>query len=115
MKINLKSNPFTIKVVHEPQDLAMGMMGKNFNDFDGMLFLMPKSGPQSFWMKDCIIPLDIIFLDKNKITNIHHNCPPCNDSQCPTYQGQGGFVLELPAGTCQDLDIKIGDRIDYGI
>jgi uncharacterized membrane protein (UPF0127 family) len=54
-------------------------------------------------------------LDKNKITNIHHNCPPCNDSQCPTYQGQGGFVLELPAGTCQDLDIKIGDRIDYGI
>ena len=115
MEINLKSKPFTIKVVHERNDLANGMMGKTFDGFDGMLFMMPQSGPQSFWMKNCLIALDIIFLDRDKITNISHSCPPCDGEDCPTYQGHGGFVLELPGGTCKDLGIKIGDRIDYGI
>ena len=113
MKINLKSKPFTIKVVHEPQDLAMGMMGKNFNDFDGMLFLMPKSGPQSFWMKDCIIPLDIIMIKNNVIVNIHHDCPPCKGDDCPSYCGKGNIVLELEGGTCEDVGIEPGDSVEY--
>ena len=115
MNLNIKSKPFTIKVVHEREDLSDGMMGKTFNGFDGMLFLMPEKGAQSFWMKNCIIPLDIIFIDRDKITDIAHNCPPCNEEDCPTYNGYGGFVLELPGGTCKELGINVGDHIDYGI
>lgn len=115
MKINLKNKPFTIKVVHKRDDLSNGMMNKTFDGFDGMLFLMPQAEEQSFWMKNCIIPLDIVFLDKNKITNISHNCPPCKTKKCPTYGGFGGFVLELPGGMCKKLGLKIGDRVDYGI
>jgi uncharacterized membrane protein (UPF0127 family) len=115
MKINLKNKPFNIKVVHTREDLTNGMMGKNFDDFDGMLFVMPKKGAQSFWMKNCIVPLDIIFLSKKKIKNISHDCPPCADDNCPTYNGWGDFVLELPGGTCKKLGLNIGDEIDYGI
>jgi uncharacterized membrane protein (UPF0127 family) len=33
--------------------------------------------------------------------------------ECPSYEGEGGFVLELPGGTCKTLGIRIGDRVDY--
>ena len=46
-------------------------------------------------MKDCKIPLDIIFINGNKITKIHHNCPPCKSNDCPSYVGTGDSILEL--------------------
>jgi uncharacterized membrane protein (UPF0127 family) len=89
------------------------MMGKTFDGFDGMFFIMPKDGNQSFWMKNCIVPLDMIFISKNIINDISPNCLPCDADDCPSYKGQGGFVLEVPAGTCRNQGIKIGDIVDY--
>ena len=59
------------------------------------------------------IPLDIIFIKKNIVNDISPNCPPCDTEECETYEGDGGFVLELPANSCRSLGIKIGDRVDY--
>ena len=90
-------------------------MKKRFNkDFDGMLFLMG-SGEHSFWMKDCIIPLDIIFIDGDEITKIHSNCKPCHEKYCPHYEGFGDMVLELEGGTCEKLGIEEGDVIKMDV
>ena len=68
-----------------PQFTQMGMQGRTFDDtFDGMLFLMDDE-EHNFWMKNCITPLDIIFIKAKKISKIHHNCPPCKKEPCATF------------------------------
>jgi uncharacterized membrane protein (UPF0127 family) len=113
MQICIKDNTFSCEVVYSTEKLREGMMGKTFDGFDGMLFIMPEDTTQSFWMKDCIIPLDILFIRDGIINDISPNCPPCNSDECPNYIGDGGFVLELPGGTCKSKGIKIGDEVDY--
>ena len=89
------------------------MMGKTFDDsFNALLFLMG-GDKQCFWMKNCIIPLDIIIIKNNVIVNIHHDCPPCKEYDCPNYCGNGNIVLELEGGTCEKLGIEPGDFVNY--
>ena len=114
MIININDNQFKVKLARTEKEKSEGMMGKKFNqNFNGMLFLMG-SGKHCFWMKSCITPLDIIFIKEGEITKIHHDCPPCryhDDEECERYCGRGNFVLELPGGTCNLLDISKGDKV----
>jgi len=102
---------FKTKVLTKPREIMLGMMGKKFdNKFDALLFVM-NTEFSSFWMKNCIVPLDIIFVKDGIIINIHHNCPPCNTEHCKTYFGVGNLILEMPGGTCNKLNIKKGDHV----
>ena len=113
MNLTINNHKFKVKVMTSPKETQEGMMNKTFNkSFNGMLFVM-KNEEHSFWMKDCIIPLDIIFIDIDKISKIHHNCPPCNNEHCKSYTGEGGFILEVKGGTCKKLDIKKGDTVKF--
>ena len=113
MKAKINNNLFNLKTVFTDKDTQQGMMNKKFDDtFDGMLFLM-KNEPHSFWMKNCIINLDIIFIKDDVITKIHHNCPPCKTKECENYCGEGDMILEVQGGTCKKLGIKSGDTIVY--
>ena len=113
MKVKINQNIFNIKTLIDKKSQRIGMMGKRFDStFDGLLFLMGGK-IQCFWMKNCIIPLDIIMIKNNVIVNIHHDCPPCNDDDCPSYCGRGNIVLELEGGTCEYLNIQPGDSVEY--
>ena len=113
MKVSINDNIFKVKVLTDKESQIVGMQKKRFNsEFDGLLFLMGGK-EQCFWMKDCIIPLDIIMIKNNVIVNIHHNCPPCNDEDCPSYCGKGNIVLEVEGGTCNELEIEPGDIVKY--
>ena len=113
MKVKINENIFNVKVLIDKKSQSIGMKGKRFDGtFDGMLFLMGDD-EQCFWMKDCIEHLDIIIIKNNVIVNIHHNCPPCNKLPCPSYCGRGNIVLELPGGSCEDLNIQAGDSVHY--
>ena len=113
MKVKIGENIFNVKIRHDNKGRAMGMMGRKFTDeYNGMLFFMDEDS-SCFWMKNCIIPLDIIFINNRVITKIHHDCPPCNEDPCPSYCGRGNIVLELAGGTCDDLDIQAGDSVEY--
>jgi uncharacterized membrane protein (UPF0127 family) len=113
MDIIINNNLFNVKCMVTKKDIQYGMMGKQFNDtFDGMLFMMDNDN-HSFWMKNCIIPLDIIFISNNKVSKIHHNCPPCETDECERYEGTGDLVLELDGGTCNKYDITEGDRVYF--
>ena len=113
MELIINNNLFNVNCVITQKDIKNGMMNKRFDDtFDGMLFIM-KDGEKSFWMKNCIIPLDIIIIKDNVIQKIHHNCPPCESDDCPRYTGNGDLVLEIEGGSCEEYDIKEGDRIYF--
>jgi uncharacterized membrane protein (UPF0127 family) len=112
MIINIGNSDFNVKVVFSKKDTSNGMMGKRFDKtFNGMLFLM-SDGQHGFWMKDCIVSLDIIMIEDDTITKIHHKCPPCRKPDCPSYHGTGNIVLELPGGTCKKLGIIEGDYVE---
>jgi len=113
MNISINDNKFSCRVAYTPQQIMQGMMGKTFDGFDGMLFIMPTDTLQSFWMKNCIIPIDMIFISDGIIEDISPNCPPCTTDECPSYSGMGGFVLELPGGTCRSKKIRIGDEVVF--
>jgi uncharacterized protein len=114
MKVKVNQNIFNVKTLIDKKSQRIGMMGKEFDEtFDGLLFLMGGK-KQCFWMKDCIIPLDIIIIKNNVIVNIHRDCPPCHDEfDCPSYCGRGNIVLEIEGGLCEELNIQPGDSVEY--
>lgn len=81
----------------------------------GMLFVFPTVSRTGFWMKNTLIPLDIIWLDKTK--NVVHtslNTPPCDQDPCPIYTTPvlSKYVLEVNGGTFTG---KIGDQAHFGL
>jgi len=112
----INDNTFKVKLAITPHQIQNGMMGKNFNEeYNGLYFLLPNKGEQSFWMKDCLIPLDIIMIDGDIITTIHNNCEPCDELDCKSYTGYGDKVLEVAGGTCEKLSIKKGDSVSFSL
>jgi len=90
-----------------------GMMGRRFDsDFNCMVFTF-EDDQRSFWMKNCIIPLDMIFVKDGVVTSIAHSCPPCSVEPCPSYTGIGQQVIEVMGGVCKSLGIDVGDRVRY--
>jgi len=103
-----------------PEEQAMGMMFRSDLPPDrGMLFVGDRATPRSFWMYQCLIPLDIIWLDGGRrIVEIVHDAPPCRDSdpgRCPSYGGTANsvYVLELAAGQAAAQGLKPGDRLEF--
>jgi uncharacterized membrane protein (UPF0127 family) len=106
-----KINDYKIKVI-PCENNSEGMMNKKFDsNFLGMLFYLTP-GPQSFWMKDCITPLDIIFISDDKITKIARDCQPCDSEECPHYEcDNADMVLEVPGSMCDVWGISEGDSV----
>ena len=116
MKVLVNDNIFKCKVCTTIESITNGMMGKRFNGFDGMFFMMPEKKEHEFWMYKCIVPLDIIMIDDNVITKINKNCNPCDSEEdCEKYSGYGNCVLELSGGTCDEFGIGEGDVIKTSI
>ena len=109
---------FTVEVANEPQEQQRGLMFRDFMPQDhGMLFIFDHEDRYGFWMKNTLIPLDIIWLDGNLIVvHMEENVPPCEKDPCTSYRPSAAawYVLELNAGTAKRLDLKIGDEMHFG-
>lgn len=111
MIINIGKFKLKVKEAKTKEEISQGMKGLTFDrTFSGMLFFM-NSGDHAFWMKDCIISLDIIFIKNGVVNKIHHKCSPCFQEPCPNYIGNGDLVLELRGGSCKKMGIKEGDKV----
>ena len=103
-----------IEIVKEDADVQRGMMWREFMREDrGMLFIMPEMRTQSFWMKNTLIPLDIIFINSNRqIVTIHKNTEPLSLKNVTSSQN-AQFVLEMNGGYCDKFGIKKGDFVRW--
>ncbi|MBU1088993.1 DUF192 domain-containing protein [Patescibacteria group bacterium] len=118
IKVNIKNQNYKLEIVQTVPQRAKGLSDrKSLCSNCGMLFVFKKPDYHVFWMKNTLIPLDIIFLDENKnITAIHTAPIQPNTSafqlkrySCPT---PSLYVIELNAGEAQKLNLKINDTIN---
>jgi uncharacterized protein len=103
-----------LEVAETPQQQAMGLMYRNsLADNRGMLFPFKEARMTQFWMKNCLIPLDIIFLLDGRIQAIIANAPPCQSKLCPVYSPSVlvDQVIELRGGKAAELGLKKGDKV----
>jgi hypothetical protein len=103
---------FRVELAITPEQQQKGLMNRTQMDADrGMLFFFGDEAPRSFWMKNTLIPLDIIFIAKGGvILNIHENAVP-HDLTSIKSNGPAIAALELNGGTASRLGLKAGDRI----
>ncbi|MEK7149491.1 MAG: DUF192 domain-containing protein [Patescibacteria group bacterium] len=126
-KNNLKID---IEVAATPYQWTKGLMFReNMPEDSGMLFIFPNEETRSFWMKNTLIPLDIIFISKDnpegkqfsngagKIVDIKENFEPCpaETIMCPIYNSKSPamYVLEVNAGFSAKNKIEIWDRVEF--
>lgn len=82
----------------------------------GMLFIFDKRDRHSFWMKNTLIALDIIWLDNHRIVHIEHSVPATpSDPNPPSLipQKKANFVLELGSGEAKKLGLTLGSKLKY--
>ncbi len=116
-QVTLNGKTIQLEVARTLEQEATGLMYRTELAEDrGMIFLFNPATPISFWMKNTLIPLDMVFTRSGKIAYLQRNAPPCKTLDCPTY-GAGlnepiDQVIELQAGTIDRLKLNVEDPIN---
>ena len=108
--VSLKDKNFIVEIADQPAAQELGLMYRHeLADDHGMLFIFNDTKPQSFWMKNCFISLDILFFDaQGRFINGHYRVPPCRTEECPIYESAqpAKYVLELKGGVGDALQLQ---------
>lgn len=106
---------FIVEVADDSVERARGLMDRdNLCSDCGMLFVYEEEGDYKFWMKNTLIPLDIIWLD-SKLEVIHiANAVPCVTSECELYgpDEDSLYVLEVGSGRSAEIGLEVGDSLE---
>jgi uncharacterized membrane protein (UPF0127 family) len=107
---------FRIELATTPEQMMQGLMFRRSLDPDaGMLFDYGTTQPVSFWMKNTLIPLDMVFIFANgRVAGVHQRAVPLSE-QAIASPAPVRAVLELNGGTASRLGIKPGDLIVHPI
>ena len=105
-----------IEVADDDAERAQGLMNRPWmEETQGMLFIMENEERQSFWMRNTIIPLDIIYVSADKrIVSIAKDTQPFSEKSIPS-AGPAKYVVEVIAGFSDKYGLKAGDRIEFEI
>ena len=110
--VEIKGQRFSVELAETRDKQSLGLMFRDSMPADhGMLFIFPNEAPRSFWMKNTLIPLDIIYFSEElKLVSVA-NAKPCRVEQCPPYPSKGPakYVLELNSGRASELGLEAGD------
>jgi uncharacterized membrane protein (UPF0127 family) len=111
-QITVDSHTLTVEMAVTEDEQVYGLMNRTSLPANhGMLFLFQTMDDRTFWMKDTLIPLDMLFIDDHgKIITIHQNAKPQDLTSIPS-NGPVLAVLELAGGSAALLHIKVGDVI----
>nr|WP_240481517.1 DUF192 domain-containing protein [Novosphingobium fuchskuhlense] len=105
---------FQVEVAASPAEQERGLMFREKMGADeGMIFPMAAPRPIAFWMKNTVIPLDIIFIGPDhKVLNVAANAVPYDETPLPS-DGNASGVLELNGGRAAQIGLKPGDTVTW--
>lgn len=107
---------FNLEVAMTKAELLRGLMYRNhLPEKTGMLFPFFPARTVNFWMKNTLIPLDMLFIRNQQVVHIITDASPCMADPCPSYNSvlPVDMVVELPAGTVRQYAINFGDPIQF--
>lgn len=115
--IEIKGATVMVELADTKAEQTKGLMfRKSLDENEGMLFVFDSERRHSFWMKNTLIPLDMIWLNsKKEVVHIEHSAPPCKESPCPTYSSDQHalYVLELKGGWAIKHNLNLGDTVSF--
>lgn len=121
MKISIQSDlrqiPFWVELALTPEEKSRGLMYReDLNSREGMLFIYDRPHDVSFWMRNVLIPLDMLFFDENRtLVYVAENVEPCppDAHSCPLTSPDTPvqYVLELKGGIAKKRGITLGDAL----
>lgn len=111
-----REHHFTVEVAETIPAQVRGLMHReSLADGTGMLFIYPRKRVMSMWMKNTLIPLDILFIDDDgHIVKIAANTVPHSTTRISSPEPLNR-VLELKGGVTDELAINVGDRVNYDL
>jgi hypothetical protein len=123
--VTAKGQHFQAEAALTPQEQMRGLMYRETLPKDRcMIFLYTEDGHHTIWMKNCLISLDVVWVDaEGRIVELVEKAPPLSplyvgpDALAPTYGGKvlSRHFVEFPEGTIRRLGLKQGDRIGWRI
>ena len=116
-QVCFKNNCFTVELAITTQERTRGLMFREKLDLDkGMLFIFENEEKYSFLMKNTLIHLDIIWINKDEeVVFISKNTQPCKSDPCPIINPdkKAQYVLELNGGITDKIGLEVGDKIIF--
>jgi uncharacterized membrane protein (UPF0127 family) len=104
-----------VEIADSPEKMREGLMFReSLPEDSGMLFIFEGEAIRSFWMKNTLLPLDMIFINSElEIVHIEKDVQPCESDPCRTYSSQlpAEYVIEVNAGFSQRKDLNAGDSL----
>jgi len=109
--------PLQVEIADTPMEQTRGLMFRtDLPEDHGMLFIFDRPGKNRFWMKNTLIPLDILWMDDRKrIIHIEYQVPPCKMDPCPAYgpSAESHYVLEVKAGVAHKRGLRVGMPLQF--
>jgi uncharacterized membrane protein (UPF0127 family) len=109
-----RAETFSVEVAHTPEATTRGLMWrKSLGPREGMLFDFGQEREQSFWMKNTLVSLDLVFISKEQtVVGIIERATP--QSLHPLSVGlPSRYVLEILAGTCARMGVRVGSSVRW--
>ena len=105
---------FSVDIADDPAERSQGLMFvDDMPRSHGMLFVYPDARPVAFWMKNTLIPLDIIFADaQGRVIRVHENAVPHDETALPG-GGDVQYVLEINGGLAARMGIAAGTEMRH--
>ncbi len=103
-----------IEIADIESERTIGLMHRrSMPDTQGMLFIFEREEPRSFWMRNTLIGLDILYIKQDgTIESIAKYCVPKSEKSIPS-RGPALYVLELIEGFCDIHGVEVGDKVDF--
>ena len=108
-----------VELAITPEEKTVGLMNReHLEENAGMLFISEDERMQTFWMKNTLIPLDLIFMaNDGTVVDIKKEFEPCKTVSCPNYASKAPaqYVLEVNAGFSEKEGLEIGNKLKISL